>query len=58
MEIYIELAKNPSLDTIDMGGGFGINYEKKKFYTAKTVTKNIINLIKKWPIKPGTNTRI
>jgi arginine decarboxylase len=54
MEVYIELAKkNPALDTIDMGGGFGINYEKKKFYTAKTVTKNVVKLLKEMADKAG-----
>ncbi|MEK7609220.1 MAG: hypothetical protein AAB476_01955 [Patescibacteria group bacterium] len=54
MGLYIELArKNPSLDTLDMGGGFGINYEKKKFYTAETVTKNVIRLLKDMADKAG-----
>lgn len=54
MEVYIELAKkNPSLDTLDMGGGFGVNYEKKKFYTAKAVTKNVVKLLKEMADKAG-----
>jgi arginine decarboxylase len=47
-QIYAELAKtHPNLDTIDMGGGFGIPYEKKKFYTTKTVIKQIVKTFKK-----------
>lgn len=45
--IYIELQKTyPSLDTLDIGGGFGISHEKKKFYTAKVVSSKIIKLLK------------
>lgn len=47
-KIYAELSrKHPHLDTIDMGGGLGIPYEKKKFYTAKPVIRQIIKLFKK-----------
>lgn len=47
MDIYETLQKtNPSLDTLDIGGGFGVPYEKKKFYTAKTVSSKIIKSIK------------
>ena len=32
--LYAQLQKtHSSLDTLDIGGGFGIPYEKKKFYT-------------------------
>ncbi len=45
--IYIELQKKyPSLDTLDIGGGFGLSHEKKKFYTAKVVSSKIIKLLK------------
>ena len=45
--IYKELQKtHPSLDTLDIGGGFGISHEKKKFYTAKAVSSKIIKLLK------------
>lgn len=45
--IYVQLQKmHPSLDTLDIGGGFGISHEKKKFYTAKAVSSKIIKLLK------------
>jgi arginine decarboxylase len=35
--------KNPGLDTIDIGGGAGVSYEKKKhFYTAKNLIQQLI----------------
>jgi len=45
--IYVRLQKtHPSLDTLDIGGGFGVPYEKKKFYTAKGVSSKIIKILK------------
>lgn len=45
--VYTELQKtHPSLDTLDIGGGFGISHEKKKFYTAKIVSSKIVKLLK------------
>lgn len=53
-KIYVALQKkNPSLDTIDIGGGFGIPYEKKKFYTAKIVSNKIIRLLKSLADRAG-----
>lgn len=52
--IYAELQKtHPNLDTMDIGGGFGIPYEKKKFYTAKVVSSKIIKLLKNLSDKKG-----
>jgi arginine decarboxylase len=52
--IYKELLKtNPTLDTLDIGGGFGIPYEKKKFYTAKSVSSQIVKLLKNLSDKAG-----
>ncbi|MDP2788903.1 MAG: hypothetical protein Q8O46_02525 [bacterium] len=52
--IYKELQKiHPSLDTIDTGGGFGIPYEKKKFYTAKNVSSKIVKMLKNLSDKAG-----
>jgi arginine decarboxylase len=52
--VYVELQKtHPSLDTIDMGGGFGVPYEKKKFYTAKGVSSKIIKTLKNLSDKAG-----
>jgi len=48
MDLYIKLVKNqPSLDTLDVGGGFGVPYEKKPFYTAKKMSEKIVRLLKK-----------
>lgn len=47
MEIYIKLSQNhPALDTLDVGGGFGVPYEKKKFYTAKNMANRMVRLLK------------
>lgn len=52
--IYTELQKvHPSLDTIDIGGGFGIPYERKKFYSAKNVSSKIIKTLKNLADKAG-----
>lgn len=52
--IYAQLQKtHPSLDTLDIGGGFGIPYEKKKFYTAKGVSSKIIKVLKNLSDKAG-----
>ena len=52
--IYVELQKiHPNLDTLDIGGGFGIPYEKKKFYTAKNVSSKIIKILKNLSNKAG-----
>ncbi len=52
--IYVELQKtHPSLDTLDIGGGFGIPYEKKKFYTAKGVSSKIVKTLKHLSDKAG-----
>ncbi len=41
-------AKNPSLDTLDIGGGAGVPFEKKKpFYTAKSLINQIVKTLKK-----------
>ena len=52
--IYEQLQKTHlNLDTIDIGGGFGVPYEKKKFYTAKTVSSKIIKTLKNLADKAG-----
>lgn len=54
MDLYVKLVKiNPSLDTLDIGGGFGIPYEKKKFYTAKSMANKIVNYLKETSDKAG-----
>ncbi len=45
--IYVALQKvHQNLDTMDIGGGFGVPYEKKKFYTAKGVSSKIVKVLK------------
>ncbi|MES2023189.1 MAG: hypothetical protein V4439_00715 [Patescibacteria group bacterium] len=52
--IYTQLQKiHPNLDTLDIGGGFSIPYEKKKFYVAKGVTSKIVRLLKNLSDKAG-----
>ena len=52
--IYAQLQKiHPTLDTLDIGGGFGVPYEKKKFYTAKGVSSKIIKILKNLADKAG-----
>ena len=52
--IYVQLQKtHPTLETLDIGGGFGISHEKKKFYTAKVVSSKIIKLLKNLSDKAG-----
>ena len=48
LELYAKLkVKNPSLDTLDIGGGAGIPYEKKKhFYSLKSAVSQIIKTAK------------
>ncbi len=44
---YIKLrALNPGLDTIDIGGGFAIPYEKKKLYSMEPVVKRIVTTLR------------
>ncbi len=47
MEYFIKIKKiNPSLDTLDIGGGMAIPYEKKKMYRMESVVKGIVKAIK------------
>lgn len=45
--------KQTTLDTLNIGSGFGLPYEKKKFYTAKAVSNKIIKLLKNLSDKAG-----
>ncbi|MEK7541436.1 MAG: hypothetical protein AAB533_01150 [Patescibacteria group bacterium] len=40
-------AANPSLDTLDIGGGFAIPYEKKPMYSLESVSKQMIAVLKR-----------
>jgi len=54
MDLYIKLSKiQPGLDTLDIGGGFGVPYEKKPFYTAKEISERIVKLLKKMSDEAG-----
>lgn len=50
MEVYMRLKKdNPSLDTIDIGGGFfGNYYAGKRMYSVRNVVYNIIRFLEKF----------
>lgn len=44
---YIKLKRiNPSLDTLDLGGGMAIPYEKKKVYDLDSVVRRIVRSLK------------
>ncbi|MBI5621421.1 hypothetical protein HY933_00960 [Candidatus Falkowbacteria bacterium] len=46
MEVYAQLKKiNPSLDTLDIGGGMPIPYDRKYKYSVDTLIKDIIKFI-------------
>jgi len=46
--------KNPGLDTLDIGGGAGVPFEKKKhFYTGKNLIQQIVKAAKKESDKLG-----
>ena len=38
---------NPKLDTINIGGGFAVNYEKKKMYSFQSVVQRIVSFLAK-----------
>lgn len=47
MELYLQLRKkNPTLDTLDLGGGFAVPYEKKKLYSVDVVANKLVRTIK------------
>ncbi len=45
--------KNPQLDTVDIGGGVGVPYEKKPFYTGKTAINRVVKTFKDTCLKQG-----
>jgi len=48
MDLFIKLKKtNPCLDTLDIGGGMTLPYDRKKRYGSEGVIKNIIRIIQK-----------
>jgi len=55
LSLYAKMReKNPQLDTLDMGGGAGIPYEKqKRFYSGKTLISRIVKTAKETSDKLG-----
>lgn len=54
LDVYFKLKeKNPSLDTLDIGGGMPIPYNRKKSYTVDKLMEKIFALIKKEADKHG-----
>jgi len=47
MALYARMReKNPQLDTINIGGGAGVAYEKKTFYSPKTLINRVVKAFK------------
>ncbi len=50
--LYAKLReKNPNLDTINIGGGGGVPYEKKRFYSTKAAVQRIVKTFKSACVK-------
>ena len=48
MEVYVKIKeKNPTLDTLNIGGGFAVSFTKKRMYTLDQGVKKIIKTLKK-----------
>lgn len=53
-QTYKKLRKiNPTLDTINIGGGYAIPYEKKKFYSLEPLVKSMIKKMKSLSEREG-----
>lgn len=56
MKTFIELKKiNPSLDTLDIGGGFAVPYEKKPLYGLETTARRLTRMLKKEAEEAGVS---
>lgn len=54
VELYAKLLKdNPRLDTINIGGGGGVPYLKRRFYTARAAAEHIVRTFKQSCAKLG-----
>jgi len=54
MEVYMELKKiNPSLDTIDIGGGMPIPYDRKFRYSIDSLIEGIVKFLNTFSEKHG-----
>ena len=48
MSVYLQLRQiNPTLDTLDLGGGFAAPYEKKRLYSFETIANKLVRTIQK-----------
>jgi arginine decarboxylase len=53
-DAYVKIReKNPSLDTLNIGGGFAIPHEKKKLYSVESVLARVFKNLKVWSEKAG-----
>lgn len=53
-ELYIQLRKtNPSLDTLDLGGGFAVPYGSRRLYSVESVANGIVGTIGKMAARAG-----
>lgn len=53
-KVYVRLRRlNPSLDTIDLGGGLAIPYEKKPLYRMEPLVRRLVNTLKDLSQKAG-----
>jgi arginine decarboxylase len=54
VELYAQLLKdNPRLDTINIGGGGGVPYLKRRFYTGRAAAEQIVRTFKQQCAKLG-----
>ncbi len=48
MELYLKMrVKNPSLDTINLGGGFAVPYNKVKLYSVDSIARQLVKTLSK-----------
>lgn len=53
-ELYKKLRViSPSLDTIDMGGGFAVFYDKRNKYTVESVANRVVKTLRDLSLKAG-----
>jgi len=53
-DAYVKIRKqNPGLDTINIGGGFAVPYEKKRLYSFESLLSRIFKNLKTWADKVG-----
>ena len=53
-DAYVKIRElNPSLDTLNIGGGFAVPYEKKRTYSFESLLARIFKNLKTWSDKAG-----